>query len=63
VRTLWRYLLTRYLLSLLTVLCVLILLVLTIEVLLDVDHIVESEAGLSGVLLKLASRRSRPFCP
>jgi lipopolysaccharide export system permease protein len=55
VRTLWRYLLTRYLLSLLTVLCVLILLVLTIEVLLDVDHIVESEAGLSGVLLKLVS--------
>ena len=55
VRTLWRYLLTRYLLSLVAVLCVLILLVLVIEVLLDVDHIVESEAGLSGVILKLVS--------
>jgi lipopolysaccharide export LptBFGC system permease protein LptF len=55
VRTLWRHFLARYLVYLTAVLSILVLLVLLIEVLLDVDRLVESEAGLSTLLLKLVS--------
>jgi LPS export ABC transporter permease LptG len=53
VRILWRYVLTRYLRSLFSILLVLILLILVIEILLDVDRIIES--GISMVVLKILS--------
>jgi LPS export ABC transporter permease LptG len=54
VRIVWRYLLARYLASLLLVLSALVALVLVVEVLLDVEHVLEG-TGLSTILLKILS--------
>jgi lipopolysaccharide export system permease protein len=55
VRTLWRYVLARFLSALAATLAVLVLLIVVIELMLDLDLIVESEQGLAAVFLKIIS--------
>jgi lipopolysaccharide export LptBFGC system permease protein LptF len=55
VRILWRYVLGRFLSSLAATVAILVLLIVVIELMLDLDRIVESKAGLSAVFLKILS--------
>ncbi len=55
VRILWRYVLARFVSSLVATLAILILLIVVIELMLDLDRIVESDQGLSAVFLKILS--------
>jgi lipopolysaccharide export system permease protein len=54
-RILWRYILTRYLTALFSILLILTLSVLVVEILLDDEGILDSEAGLYTLLLKIFS--------
>jgi lipopolysaccharide export LptBFGC system permease protein LptF len=55
VRTLWRYVLARFLSALAATLTILVLLIVVIELMLDLDLIIESKQGFSAIFLNIIS--------